>query len=406
MTPSQDPANGASVPATVWTLVRAAAAKDPVPLAQLLRTYQPWLVVHLVLKHKEQQADAEDVVQNFLMQKVLHGTLLQDANPKAGRFRGLLLKSLNNFYFSSCRARKARKRAADHAGPLPEDEHLAGLSAEDEHTANVAWAVDLLAEALRQFREGCQTERRPELWGLFEGRSLAPAFGVNPVPFEQLARRWNLDSAKHASKLYAIAGKKFSRILEGVLLQHGEGSLEVERGHFLRDLRAAGPELLESMRTFLWGQLPEMTAMGPVPGRFDPLRLAELMDSTLPGPPDLAAVLREVLSAPLLDVLEVEKELLVHSLGDLLRHPAPGVDLLRIVKQFAKDNVRPDSDLPHPVATWLYYASIAGALVRHGVRISNLEDGAMRDGFGWARNQSWVEEEWRTLFREAIAAVA
>jgi hypothetical protein len=98
--------------------------------------------------------------------------------------------------------------------------------------------------------------------------------------------------------------------------------------------------------------------------------------------------------------------LLLKSFRDLFQHPAPPVELLRLVKEFAKLNRgQPESFLPPDVASVLYYLSIAAALVRWGERISTLSDEALQRGFAWAISQSWVDEPARELLGSASARI-
>ena len=76
------------------------------------------------------------------------------------------------------------------------------------------------------------------------------------------------------------------------------------------------------------------------------------------------------------------------TLGELLLHPSPPVDLLLLVKQFAKlAHHSLASALPHELLSALYHASSVAAMVRSGRRISRLTNEAMRRGLIWACHQ-------------------
>ncbi len=157
----------------------------------------------------------------------------------------------------------------------------------------------------------------------------------------------------------------------------------------------------------------------------DPSRLAELLRISggigpLWPPEELGEILRHQLSAPVEFDLgslpaEVKREvrltasakgLLLKSFSDLLQHPRPPIKLLRMTKDFAKAHRESSSSpLPREIATILYFATIAVALVRCRQRISTLSDTALRDGFTWAREQDWTEEAIRTLFAEGLKAL-
>jgi hypothetical protein len=96
--------------------------------------------------------------------------------------------------------------------------------------------------------------------------------------------------------------------------------------------------------------------------------------------------------------------LLVKSLNDLLQHPHPPLIALEIAKDFAKAcGTNPQSDIPQQVATVLYYACIAAALVRCGQRLTRLTDADLEEGFTWALAQPWLTAPIQAILTEARA---
>lgn len=154
-----------------------------------------------------------------------------------------------------------------------------------------------------------------------------------------------------------------------------------------------------------------------------PDRLASVFAMEADGPrvwrpEELGAVFRHQMAAPVsvdlgcldpgvsgkLKTLTDASGLLLKSFRDLFQHPAPPVELLRLVKEFAKFNRdQPESLLPPEVASVLYYLSIAAALARWGERISALSDEELQRGFGWAMSQNWMDEPARELLGSASA---
>jgi len=91
------------------------------------------------------------------------------------------------------------------------------------------------------------------------------------------------------------------------------------------------------------------------------------------------------------------------SLGNLLAYPNPPVELLEITKDFAKAcRQNPNSPMPREIASVLYFASIAAALVRCRRRITGLADDALSEGFRWALSQSWLDAPTRALTEEGL----
>ncbi|MGD0261848.1 MAG: hypothetical protein ABSD29_18930 [Verrucomicrobiota bacterium] len=138
-------------------------------------------------------------------------------------------------------------------------------------------------------------------------------------------------------------------------------------------------------------------------------------------PDELAAIFRHQMSAPMLvDLgtfdprtatrLRTRSEaqgLLLRSFADLFHHPTPLIELLELVKDFAKANLdHPESGLPDEIAAALYYTSIAAALVRLDARISQLPDADLQRGLRWTMEQAWLDETTRELLAEALGKVS
>ena len=157
-----------------------------------------------------------------------------------------------------------------------------------------------------------------------------------------------------------------------------------------------------------------------------PDKVADLLDlgdesAQVCRPEELAAIYRHQMTAPVavdlralegtllarLKLLAEANGLLLKSFGDLFHHPAPPLELLRLVKDFAKRNrEHPKSPLPREVATVLYYLSIAAASVRCQTQITSLESTRLRQGLAWAANREWSDAPARELLLQAKAALS
>jgi hypothetical protein len=93
----------------------------------------------------------------------------------------------------------------------------------------------------------------------------------------------------------------------------------------------------------------------------------------------------------------------IRTFRDLLFHPKPSVEMLELVKRFAKQcRGRPDSLLPDEIATLLYLLAIVAARAHRGMRISGLDDQALRAGLQWALSQTWLDDATRTLLEQGL----
>jgi len=138
-------------------------------------------------------------------------------------------------------------------------------------------------------------------------------------------------------------------------------------------------------------------------------------------PDELAAIFRHQMSAPMLvdlsgfdsrtatklRTLSEAQGLLLKSFGDLFHHPAPLIELLELVKNFAKANLdHPESGLPGEIAAALYYTSIAAALLRLDARISQLPDADLQRGLRWTIEQAWLDEKTKELLAQALGKIS
>jgi hypothetical protein len=136
---------------------------------------------------------------------------------------------------------------------------------------------------------------------------------------------------------------------------------------------------------------------------------------------ELAAIFRHQMAAPVLVDLgtfdpqtatriRIQSEaqgLLLKSFGDLFHHATPPIELLDLIKDFAKANLEhPESGLPVEIATTLYYTSIATALVRLDVRISQLPAADLQRGLRWAMEQAWLDAPTKELLGHAVEKIA
>lgn len=221
-------------PTTHWTMIRSAAAGDTaagrLALEQLLQRYMPVLRQHLVRHKRIAPVDADDLLNGFVMEKILEKHLLQHATPDKGRFRSYLLTALDNHVASRFRHDRAAKRASPHGPALDLD--AAGDVAGDDDPARafeLAFAQHVLAQARQDMQAECEAEQRPETWAIFEARLLKPAFeDAAPVSYGELMKRFNLASEAQASNRFLTARRMFERHLRRLIGEYASGPREFE----------------------------------------------------------------------------------------------------------------------------------------------------------------------------------
>jgi RNA polymerase sigma-70 factor (ECF subfamily) len=168
---------------TRWSLILSAAhfgseeqrARDA--LSELCRTY--WRPIFSFTRRRGYSVeDAQDLTQDFFV-TILRNDWLQHADRNRGRFRSLLLKSLQNFLINAAEKSHTRKRGGDvefvswhdwisessSELPIPS---AAWESLAPERLFDLTWAATVVEHALRRLREEC--ESKGKLW-LFQALS-------------------------------------------------------------------------------------------------------------------------------------------------------------------------------------------------------------------------------------------
>jgi len=166
---------------TRWSLILSAAQlgseeqKTHDALAELCRTY--WRPIFSFVRGRGYSIeDAQDLTQDFFV-TILKNDWLQHADRHRGRFRSLLLRSLQNFLTNATEKTHARKRGGgaefiswdDWMAEAPSQLSLpaqALKSLPPERLFDLAWATTVVEHALQRLREEC--ESKGKLW-LFQG---------------------------------------------------------------------------------------------------------------------------------------------------------------------------------------------------------------------------------------------
>jgi len=90
------------------------------------------------------------------------------------------------------------------------------------------------------------------------------------------------------------------------------------------------------------------------------------------------------------------------TIRDLLLGPSTNLDDLKALKQYAKTLVRQSAtDAAKAVASTIYYAAIAAALVRHGEKITQHSDEDLDRGLALLAEKEWMAPELGQLLTQA-----
>jgi RNA polymerase sigma-70 factor (ECF subfamily) len=216
------PAPGAFV-TTRWSLILSRAhpatgdQEIREALAELCRIY--WRPVFLFTVRRGYSAhDAEDLTQDFFA-RILKGDWLQKADPARGRFRSLLLKSLQNFLNDALDKSKSRKRGGDisfvswDAWTAETSAHLS-LTEEaltfwpPEQIFDASWAATTVQRALRCLCEECERKGRRSVFEV-----LSPYLSVDRDDLSYTVLAGKLNVPEHLVKKLLYAMRQRYRVL-------------------------------------------------------------------------------------------------------------------------------------------------------------------------------------------------
>jgi RNA polymerase sigma factor (sigma-70 family) len=164
---------------TRWSLILSAVSpqtkeqKARDALAELCRIY--WRPIYsYVCRRGYGTQDAQDLTQDFFLM-ILERNWLDHADPNRGRFRSLLLKSLQNFLTNAAERQRTQKRGGDaefvswddwmSEGPSQlsvSPQTLDSLPA--ERLFDLRWAATVVEQALRRLREECECNGKLRLF--------------------------------------------------------------------------------------------------------------------------------------------------------------------------------------------------------------------------------------------------
>lgn len=250
---------------TDWSMIAAAiistsdapdseaAERAGEAMERLARRY--WPAVYAFIRRSGRDVhEAADLTQGFICDVVLGRRLFDLADRKRGRFRSLLLTSLQNYLRRDFAERRLKGlRARGKAGLSRRSHHrpIFAINVEDIDTLEPCesptpeaafaqqWSAALVRSVLERVRQSCMDSGLEAHWTIFEHRVVRPMlFGEKPTPHSILVERLDLDSASQASNMMITVKRKFARALylEVCATIDDAGAAEGELLELLRDL--------------------------------------------------------------------------------------------------------------------------------------------------------------------------
>jgi hypothetical protein len=214
-------------PPTEWSAsghIPKRSGRDPEALNELILRYQTPLKAYLLAAFPGLEDEAEELLQDFLEDKILKEGWLDKAEEKRGRFRDFLKISLKNFVRDRLRTAHPEVVSMSESGlDLPAEESGSG-------TLDLEWVRTVLGEALKRMELDCRRPRRNKtnrvlVWETFRLRLVQPILeGTEPVGYDELVSRLEIASPSAAQNLLVSAKRIFSRHLKAVIAEYEKDS--------------------------------------------------------------------------------------------------------------------------------------------------------------------------------------
>src|ERR1051326_2895503 len=242
---------------TRWSLILSAVnlgveeqkARDA--LAELCRTY--WRPIFLFVRGRGHSIeDAQDLTQDFFA-TILKNNWLQHADRNRGRFRSLLLRSLQNFLINAAEKTHARKRGGgvefiswdDWMAEAPSQLSLPAQAIESlppERIFDFTWATTVVEHALQRLREEC--ESKGKLW-LFQALSSHLTDERDEVSYANLSAELGMAETAVKKQLHNMR-QRYRTLLRVEVSQTVEDPADVDDElRYLCAALAAGTEPLQ-----------------------------------------------------------------------------------------------------------------------------------------------------------------
>lgn len=221
-------------PNTNWSMVaRADHLHSSVrrrTLEALLRQYLPALRTYLIARRSVTVERADDLLQSFLVSKVLEQEIIRRADRTRGKFRAFLVTALDRFVIDEFHKAAAAKRAPAEAPAslqmVAEPQHP---SREDVDLFDVEWAKQAVGLAVGRMQTECESGGRGDVWGVFEARVLNSVLNDSePVPYGQLVSRFGFATPEQAANVLTTAKRMFGRNLREVVAEYAEDEADAE----------------------------------------------------------------------------------------------------------------------------------------------------------------------------------
>ncbi len=239
-----------------------AVGKETKPLGELWQKYQTPLRVHLLHHFRSFPRiinNADDLLHDFFVKKIMRDGWLNLAKLKRGPFRNQLKMGLENIVWDWWEKQpeykmwlEEKKKKDKGKRPDTEAEIVPVLPPDAEPDPfPVAWIQTLLAETLKGMENDCkcaakEQPKRSYIWEVFRLRLLEPILeDTEAPPYEKLVRKFDLKSVSEATNMLLTAKRIFERHLNDAIAEYEGNAAKTE----LEDLKRSLSRIIKGKST-------------------------------------------------------------------------------------------------------------------------------------------------------------
>lgn len=362
-------------------------------LEEFAVSYRPALISFLVRCKSVNASDAEDIVHDFMLNKIMNGKVLELAGKK-GRFRSLLRACLQNFLID-----QIRKNQRESAHATLESVEWDGQSDNPNSSPiDQVWAIALFREALKSM------QATSEYWGLFNDRVLTQP----PIAYDQMIKKHGFENPNKASNALMTAKRQFNRIIEDLIAKQSYLADESTEEDLRREIEFLRSQLADSNLVGL--------AIESLEKDFKLDKAAAKLSDSLTGErlqfidesadanwdkKDVAALINHMLHQPVNQFL-AETDF-SNSLQQVLASDDHGT-LCQLKEYFNQNAKTGKGSLPERINVTMTFVCIAAFVVQGGKlqAITSARQEAMIERLSQLNEKAWIPENLRRIIKNAI----
>ena len=413
-----------SFPTTHYSLLNAAIDVGHetrlVALGCFIERYRPCLCKVFQQRMRLQESDAENLVQEFVMKKVLTGDLIQTYLQSSRRgFRHYLARSACNYAIDFLRIkRRDNKTLAEIEHDPTSEQDVVELF---ERALVKEWLEDLLAGSLRLTRDHCLSQSLSVHWRIFLRRFVEPiVLHCDPQPYTELAVMFGFQDSKKACNAVTTVLREFRRNWHNCLIADlGENSAEMI-AEAMTDFRACFTAAtgLDGRRLLLCAGVESIDRPEDGDG-LDTQALRSSFRTLTAGFDALLDIEKEMLFKSYLES-SVSEVLLIECMDEENRAQVGDVEseltfaellevdtvcletLVQLKEALGRSVISEQSAVPRPVAAVLRLLVIALAWLRNRGRISQRGVDELKISIEKALEYSWLDRNSRTVLENFL----